>query len=144
MTDGLWHVTLTTGDVRWSPRAEVADAILPTVAAHIARARRRGPAVVPGQADVTARARSHGHALAVTLRWHDDDEILRMWIAPTLARALELAAPCDWMPAAAMVPAPACLVRLADGLARYPAVAHWLGDYERCTAWAWLERSRRS
>lgn len=37
---------------------------------------------------------------------------------------------------------PWCAVRLEPGIALYPETAHWLGDFERCLAWAWLERLR--
>lgn len=37
-------------------------------------------------------------------------------------------------------PGPWCLVQLYDTMALVPTEgAAWLGDYERCLAWAWLE-----
>lgn len=33
--------------------------------------------------------------------------------------------------------APWCAVDLWPGLALHPGAAEWLGDYERCCAWAW-------
>lgn len=35
---------------------------------------------------------------------------------------------------------PWCAVRLEAGIAMVPDVAAWLGDMERCIAWAWLDR----
>lgn len=37
-------------------------------------------------------------------------------------------------------PAPWCGVVLHIGAVLYPKTMKWLGDYERCMAWAWLER----
>lgn len=34
--------------------------------------------------------------------------------------------------------APWCCARLMPALALYRAAAHWLGDFERCVAWAWI------
>jgi hypothetical protein len=35
--------------------------------------------------------------------------------------------------------APWCAARIEGGLAHYPGAAAWLGDFERCLAWAWIE-----
>lgn len=145
---GLHHLTLDTGDLRWSPRSEVADEVVALVAAHIAAARRRGPAPIPGQPGYTARARARGRVLGLTVRGPAGQPLIGMAVAPDRPQAL--AAP--WaLPAAlvARVPpldpsdAPVCLVWLLVGLATVPEAAHWLGDYERCTAWAWIEQINR-
>jgi hypothetical protein len=35
---------------------------------------------------------------------------------------------------------PWCAAKLMPGLSAYPAAAMWLGDMERCVAWAWIEK----
>jgi hypothetical protein len=37
---------------------------------------------------------------------------------------------------------PWCAVVLWPTLALYPSASHWLGDLERCIAWAWAERAK--
>ena len=140
--DGLHHVTLDTGHVRWSPRSEIADDLIALVATHIAAARRRGPADVPRQPGYTARALARHGALAVTVRWQDEAEVVAIYVGATLLDAVTLGvalgepAPPILQPEPAE--APACLVRLGVGLLDHPAAAAWLGDYERCMAWSWL------
>ena len=34
---------------------------------------------------------------------------------------------------------PWCAVEIHPALALYPAAAEWLGDFERCVAWAWVD-----
>src|SRR5690606_15382947 len=36
-------------------------------------------------------------------------------------------------------PEPWIAARIEAGLALYPEAANWLGDMERCLAWAWIE-----
>ena len=38
--------------------------------------------------------------------------------------------------------APWCGIVLEPALSRHPKAAKWLGDFERCLAWAWLEMCR--
>lgn len=38
---------------------------------------------------------------------------------------------------------PWCAVRLEPGIAIHESAAHWLGDFERCLAWAWLDHIER-
>ncbi len=39
-------------------------------------------------------------------------------------------------------PAPWVAALLLPGIGIYPEAAHWLGDLERCLAWAWVEEPR--
>lgn len=36
---------------------------------------------------------------------------------------------------------PWCAVALHPGLSAYPDASDWLGDFERCIAWAWITRN---
>lgn len=142
---GLWHVTLTSGDVRWSPRTEVADTVIAEVAARIAAARRRGPAPIPGQPGYTARARARDGVLGLTVR-AGGEPIVGMVVAPSLDAAREAewwAMPpvSDLRPDPPPLPGPAavCLAWLLPAIVTLDREAlGWLGDYERCVAWAWL------
>ena len=142
---GLWHVTLTSGDVRWSPRTEVADHVIGEVAAHIAAARRRGPAPIPGQPGYTARARARDGLLGLTVR-AGIAPIVGILVSPSLEAAQEADAwamppVSDLRPAIPSLPtaAPVCLVWLLPEVVWLDREAlAWLGDYERCAAWAWL------
>lgn len=40
-------------------------------------------------------------------------------------------------------PEPWVAAALDAGIAQHMAAAHWLGDFERCLAWAWLEHLER-
>lgn len=140
---GLHHLTLDTGDLRWSPRSEVADDVIALMAAHIANARRRGPAPIPGQPGYTARARARGAVLGLTARGPSDQPLIGVVVAPGRQQALAAtwalpAALAARVPPLAPPDAPVCLAWLLPGLATAPEAAHWLGDYERCVAWAWL------
>lgn len=140
--DGLHHLTLDTGALRWSPRAEVADDVIAIAAAHIAAARRRGPSPIPGQDGYDARAMASKGVLALTAR-HRGTPIMGLVVAPTraVAVAAEWAldpARADLVPSLTPADAPVCLAWLLPGLIAVPEAAHWLGDYERCVAWAWL------
>jgi len=39
-------------------------------------------------------------------------------------------------------PEPWVAAALDEGLAAYPQAAEWLGDFERCLAWAWIARMK--
>jgi hypothetical protein len=59
------------------------------------------------------------------------------WLSPR-AGALQ---PMTWP---RHVPAgPWCAVRFELGLAMHQQAADWLGDFERCIAWAWLDARAR-
>ena len=150
----LHHVTLTTGHVRRSTRDEIAEDVRPQIAALLAAALDGQEPVIPGaeppgctlrviddgttrrcctvevlapypeQTEVIVTVGIAGHSRCGAALWrhlhdgHDD-----------LVTAGE---PCP--------PEPWCAVRLEVGLALYPEAAEWLGDLERCLAWAWLDR----
>jgi hypothetical protein len=121
----------TTGDIRRSPRSEVtidlsllAELLLP------------GTHEVPGPRGYTLDTSCHApDTLACTVR-RDARPIVVLTVARTkVALAAAIDRVCH-IPAGADLWAPACLV---DVLASDTAL-EWIGDLERCLAWAWIER----
>lgn len=130
----MHHLTLTTGHVRLLPRSEVADHAIAVCRGLLAP----GTHAVPGALG--------GYTLAVPLCEHGwlgtvyqarvpvatigvaDDEASAAEIWPALVKMH--GKPTD------MPPLPWCAVVLHAVAPAY----EWLGDFERCLAWAWLER----
>ena len=65
-----------------------------------------------------------------------------MWVC-TDAAGLTLAATEAGHPAQLDLALPACVVRLHATIAADPSTWSWLGDFERCLAWAWIDCARR-
>jgi hypothetical protein len=59
-------------------------------------------------------------------------------VAPGPAE-LPVAAKLLGVPPGADVWAPACIVRIEPSIVLAPSDTGWLGDFERCLAWAWIE-----
>lgn len=145
------HVTLTTGHERESPRSEVAPGVLRLVGRLLERALTGEVVPLPErvQPACTLTATARGYALLATVHaggdalvWIgvarvDDEDARGVW--RELHEAPGLPLPGITAPDASP-PAPWCAVRLEAGVARHPAAAEWLGDFERCLAWAWLTR----
>jgi hypothetical protein len=128
----LSHYTLDTGHLRASPRSEVGPGIVEALA----------PLLVPGEHDVpgfgscrvrvsiddgTLRADIGGQAGPLVTLWTVTD-----------AAGLERARAEAGHPAVLDLALPACLVRLRATLGDDPSTWGWLGDFERCLAWAWI------
>lgn|SRR3990167_3544742 len=137
----MQHLTLTTGDCRWSPRAEVGDDVIPVLLDHLALAL-RGLAPVPGQPGYTLRAVQEANVLIGTIE-RDGIPIVTLAVVPAdvdVQAIVGLMGP----PATRQIPTPGpwCLVRLYDTAVLAPlGDLAWMGDYERCVAWAWLDES---
>ena len=139
----LAHITLDTGHVRWdSPRAEVGDAaiayLMPRLDGGIATE------IYDGYVMRVAVENRDAGVLVVELLTPDGRDLVRLTVVtaePAAAAAwasLRATAPArDQLPET--VPAPWCAVRGRRGVAADPASAHWLGDFERCVAWSWIE-----
>lgn len=121
----LRHVTLESGHVRTSPRAEVSAeplrALAPIVAAALDGERPELP--VPSERPVTLRFTAAGAGWA---EWAIE---AGGW--PLVSCRLE------WTE-----PEPLLSVSLGAGLLAEPGASEWLGDVERCIAWAVLDRLR--
>lgn len=150
----LDHLTLSTGDVRRSPRSEVSEETMEILAPWIADGIARGvpvPLPVPDLARYSARLISPPGALLVTVYAPDPDAARTEATVPIatfgvaadaraaalLWRMLTGALPVG--PGVAMPDAtPWLVVALHPSLQMYPGALAWLGDFERAVAWAWI------
>jgi hypothetical protein len=130
----MHHVTLTTGHTRVSPRGEVADQVLAACEPLLAPGRHRIPGVMGGY-ELVVPVCQHGWAgtvyqgsVPVATIGVADDEASASEIWPALVKMHGGGAP-------AQPPLPWCAVVLHAVAPAY----EWLGDFERCLAWAWLE-----
>lgn len=156
----LNHITLPSGHTRRSPRAEVSDEALALLAPWLrAAANSGGRAALPVAelSHYSAAALIEGGGLVVTIygpagphvagRPHAGDvmPLVALGVAQRSRQGGDL-----W----AMMLAnfgcadglqkpgePWCAVALHPSLIDTPDAAHWLGDLERCIAWAWITRS---
>lgn len=148
----IWHVTLNTGDTRRSPRSEVSDEAVIVCRDLIDRATAGAEPRIPGQ-DATLTMAAEGRcALATVWALADHAPLVTIGFAahsrcaPRLWEILH--DPASRMPQQPPIAtrigerpdAPWCAARIEIGLALHVEDAHWLGDFERCLAWAWIER----
>ena len=129
----IWHLTLDTGHGRPSPRSEVADGSVAQIA---------------GWLDSDAFEPLPGYRCALTYRSEHCFEAELYSPAGGLMASMAFAshARCGaalWRRVVSKRHKPAepwLAVLLGPGIVGDPAV-DWLGDFERCLAWAFLERS---
>jgi hypothetical protein len=138
----ILHMTLGTGDIRRSWRHEVEDGVVSLIRQQIAEMLAGLPVEVrPGYAMAGAAA---GAALLATVS-RDRVPLVTIAVAAKAKASArlwdELRRPVPGAAAAAGEPpqAPWVAARLWPALARDPEAAAWLGDFERCLAWAWIE-----
>ena len=147
MTD-LCHYTISTGDIRRSPRAEVGDDVIAALASTLAT----GWHQVPGFPSHRVRVTIDGAVLLATvhvarrfehpLSWPDDIPLVTFGVAVDQAGLAALRELLHVQPGAD-VWAPACLVRIEPFVVLgAPRSLEWIGDYERCVAWAWIEHHK--
>ncbi|NNM75085.1 hypothetical protein [Enterovirga aerilata] len=144
MTDRyLWHLTLDTGHGRRSYRDEVSDAVVTTLRQQISEMLAGLPVeVLPGYRLTGTAA---GGALLATVESETAGPLATVAVAPSgrsstrLWQELSKPAPAGGVAVGEAPEPPWCAVRLYPGLGRDPDAAHWLGDFERCLAWAWIE-----
>lgn len=131
----LWHVTLNTGESHRSYRNEVRDAIMTLLRQQIDEALAGlDVAIKPGY---RLKADTVGGALVGTVMRDRDDPLCTIAVA---RNARQGAAIWRLLQEAGSPPrSPWCAVRLYAGLAYDPDALIWLGDFERCLAWAWLD-----
>lgn len=158
MSRYLHHVTLTSGHVRRSPRDEAGDAAVASLHDFIAAMIAGGRPAIPNFPAYTMTGAGEGKCLIGTV-WRDDAPLMTIGIAgrstcgATLWRLMHDQIP--QMPPLATAgkpcpPEPWCAARLdigtvalmRDDPAEFQAAMEWLDDFERCLAWAWLERMR--
>lgn len=150
------HLTLDTGHQRDSYRDEVDDGVLELLRPMLDRAVRGEHVPVPGAVEPSGCTMSGGvgrsRALLLTvsgptaLGRHSVERtpIVQIAVAPDSLASAELWRTWIGSERDDRTPRPPwCAVRLMAGMAVYPQAAHWLGDYERCCAWAWIDRGAR-
>lgn len=145
MTRYIEHVTLTTGHQRRSWRHEISPEAMHVVSALLDAVLAEGETAIPATG-CTLTATADGRCMIATV-WHERAPLVTFGVAAKSRCGVRL-----WtlLRHHAVVPLaeverpgePWCAVRLEPGLALYPETAHWLGDFERRLAWAWLERLR--
>lgn len=140
----LSHYTMNTGDLRMSLRSEVADDVVAQLA----------PMLVPGEHDIPGffpylcNVETEGRLLVAEVRVRglslpictfcvydsiaDEDQAFRR-LGFIVARA----------PESKRTP-PCILVQLHDEALLHTAAMLWMGDFERCLAWAWIEHRERT
>jgi hypothetical protein len=148
----LSHVTIDTGDIRRSPRSEVADGVIAICRRIIAQVVDGERATIPNVGATITGAAQDDQLVAVV--WTDDGEAL---VSIVVARS-DAEAESSWlmlhdpsgregmevMPigerrAGAPPGATWVAARLHIGIVDHMDAAHWLGDFERCLGWAWIE-----
>lgn len=155
----LNHITLSTGHTRRSPRAEVSGETLARVAPWLAALIESGqpaPLPVSNLAGYTGHATVMDGALIVTISGPaltdgpmagKPPPLITMGVAKRSRHGATL-----WplltgpvMPAAkpgiVRPSEPWAAVAIWPTIALYLDAAQWLGDLERCIAWAWMERT---
>lgn len=150
------HLTLDTGDTRRCWREEVADDVLAMLRPLIARAIESGrhvllPDVVSPRATITAST-GRGRALLVTV-WAPPYEghtartpLVTLGVAPTSLASAELWRQMvpgggeEQVPRPAAPSVPWLAVKLHETATLWPEAMSWLGDFERCIAWAWVSQ----
>ena len=148
------HVTLTTGHTRDSLPGEVSDDVLATVGVMIDRivADDTETVPIPGFPGYSLGGKASSKCLAATV-WADgppSEVIATIGVAThsrcgaTLWRGLH-----DWGTAPVVTdpdrcpPEPWVAAALEGPIAQHPGATTWLGDFERCLAWAWVVRQRK-
>lgn len=143
------HITLTTSHVNISSRADVWDASLATLRPWIAAALLSGkPEPLPGAlAHYCASAMRDDGALVVTVYASERSGVPRVQPTPLCVIGIAqdkqtslwgLLNDLHGQRGAPEPESPWCAVALLPALAGDIQAAHWLGDFERCLAWAWI------
>lgn len=153
MKKHIAHVTLTTGHVRLSPRHEVDDAVVAALRPLIEEvvSGRTVPIPVPGYS-ITGRTSGEdgaGRCLSVIV-WGE-----RLQPEPICTIGIAAHSRCGarlWRKLHEVTTRPAVTdpgrqptalwvaAALQTGLERHADALVWLGDFERCLAWAFIER----
>lgn len=146
------HITIETGHERDSPRSEVGDGMIALLTLWIDRAL-AGERVPIERVDPPCllTMTAHGKCATATIVLAESGDPLvdlaigahsrcgaALWRSLHADAAGNAATSADRVP-----PEPWLAVRLhQSGLVFAPMTAEWLGDFERCLAWAWIERLR--
>jgi hypothetical protein len=146
------HITLTTGHIARQQRADVSDAALATLVPWLADALATGQRTplpwLPG--GCSALALQQDGALVVTVYGPDPNIGKPVALATFGVAPRSRSAPPLWdmlmrtqpyvIAGLSMPAAPWCAVVPYPVLVAHPDAIEWLGDLERCVAWAWASR----
>lgn len=149
----MQHITLTTGDVYTSRRDEVDDNVVVGLQPLLSTMIAGKSALIPGGAgDFTLRGVAVGRCFVATVYGittskgpvplltmgvtANEEYAARLW--SDLHRSLSVPVVTD--PDSPPVEVPWCAVRLDIGAKLQSEDLYWLADFERCLAWAFLER----
>jgi hypothetical protein len=154
------HITLSTGHLARTSRADVADETLAVLAPWLNAGLREPtnmPLPVPSLSHYSAKITLGGGALLVTImapggphtagrQYHGKVvPLATVGVAQRSRQTIDLwammVAQYGAVPGLQQPGTPWCAVALHAGLAAYPNAVHWLGDLERCLAWAWITRN---
>lgn len=146
----LRHITLDTGHQRDSYRSEVADdvvALLRPLIDDSIRLRAPVPVPVPGLAGYVIEAMGGRNRALMVSVWGPLSPavpqarplLVEFAVAPTSLAGSMIWRDWDASPGGRPPSAPWCVVSMSEGLAEDPEAAQWLGDLERCIAWAWID-----
>jgi hypothetical protein len=148
VNDSLKHITLNSGHVRDSPRSEVADEVLDAVRLLVVKT---GAFDVPGQPGFKTHLTLDRGAAVFDVCIDDAPIVIGAvaWqteYAATIWSALEIMAKQFGATKKPTLPAtlPWLAVLLLPTAEAWGDAMQWLGDYERCLAWAILEENQES
>jgi hypothetical protein len=145
------HYTLNSGNVRTSPRSEVADHVIAAMAPFVLVGDHRLPGPLGDRYRLVVPAADAGFLATV---FRDQLPLVTIAVAGTEADAHEMWPAIEGLylsiypdPLARVAPErpatlPWCAVVVVNAAQLGDAV-RWLGDFERCLAWTWLESNSR-
>lgn len=145
------HMTLTTGHSSRSQRADVTDATLAVITPWLQQAvNSGGQHALPGLPDYAAAVFVQDGGLVVTVYAPQPDLGPRLPLVTFGVAQRSRHGEALWALLVANFGAhakarrpgePWCAVALHPTLMLDPATTEWLGDFERCVAWAWVTRN---
>lgn len=145
----LNHVTLSTGHTRRSPRAEVSDDTIRALAPWLQAAiEHKDDYPLPGPLGAlhgfVAQVSVERGALLCSIGQQQSGPLVTFGVAARSRQSGELwAMMCAQFGAADALVAPStpwCAVALHPAFMEQMGMSAWVGDFERCAAWAWLEK----
>ena len=156
----LNHLTLSTGHLARTQRADVAPAVTELLAGWLPGTIKTGrshPLPVPTLSHFSAQVFVHAGALVVTVSApvgpHEQGTphigqtvpLVTFGVAQRSRQGADLWASLTKAFLTArgleMPGAPWCAVAVHPSIAAYAGPVEWLGDFERCIAWAWITRN---
>ena len=146
----LNHITLATGQTRRSPRSEVSEGVIETLGPWLhsaidAKEAYPLPGALGQSEGFAARVAIEYGALLCTVSQEHSGPLVTFGVADRSQQSGELwALLCADFGSANALLAPStpwCAVAIHPPLALHPDASEWLGDFECCVAWTWLERA---